>query len=214
MTHDALVPPGQIVLEVVQGGDYLCGYGSGISVPPGRSPAAGVFLSVPGHEFDISRPWPISVTGGRAVAYAVGRPPISALRLLPDPDLGPDYLIGAFGVEVSGESAIVEMTAPLSPGGALVSATCEDQNNERLFNALVPPQRIVFEVVPLNLYSCDARARAGTVAPTVPPTETLASAPTDPSSGGWPMILVVMASVVAASLLIVARTWPPGAEGI
>ena len=179
-------------------------------MPPGRSPEAGVFLSVPAHGVDIPRPWPISVTGGRAVAYAVGRPPISALRLLPDPDLGPDYLMGAFAVEVFGESAIVEMTAPLSPGGSLVSAECEDQNNERFFDALVPPQRIVFEVVPLNFYSCDVLARAGSVAPTVPPTDTLASAPTDPSSGGWPMILVVMASVVAASLLIVARTWPLG----
>jgi hypothetical protein len=78
---EALVPPRRLVLEVVAGHHYRCTYGSRIADPPGAPPTAAVILYVPAHEFDVSRPWPISVTGGRAALFAVGRPGISAVRL-------------------------------------------------------------------------------------------------------------------------------------
>ena len=200
MQIEALVPPRRFVLEVIPGHHYTCTYGTAIAVPPGSPPRTGVFLSVPSDEFDISRPWPISVSGGRAIAYKVGWPRITALRLVQDPEF-PDLILGAFLVEVLGQTATVEMTAPLPPGEMLVSAGCSRDVDGRIYSVLAAPRRMVFEVVPLNDYICDARARPGSL----PPTDTPSGAPPDATASWWPMVFAVVAGVVAARLLVGGR---------
>jgi hypothetical protein len=188
----AVEPPQRLVLQVVQGGSYACGYGSECA-GPSPPPSATVILTAPLDDFDVSPPWAIRVTGGRAVAFGCSGPRISALTLEPDTEI-PDTLFGVFAIEVLAESATVEMTAPLPKGGrALDSAECDDQNNERFLDVLVPPRRLVFDVVPLNTYICDVHGRTGAV----PRTDTLAAPPSGPSSGGLPMVIAVLSGITA-----------------
>ncbi|HEX2469299.1 MAG TPA: hypothetical protein VHK05_01820 [Candidatus Limnocylindrales bacterium] len=196
----AVEPPQRFVLQVVQGGSYECRYGSECAGPSGP-PQADVGLYASTGDFDVSPPWPIMVTGGRAVAFGCSGGPIAALTLRPDPEI-PELLFGVFAVESVAESASVEMTAPRPKGGrVLVSARCEDQTNERFFDALVRPRQLVFDVVPGTTYICDTRARSGAL----PPTDTLAGPTPRQSSGSWPTVLAGLAGVVAASLLILVR---------
>jgi hypothetical protein len=202
----AVEPPQRLVLQVVQGGSYECRYDSECAGPSGP-PSASVGLLAPTADFDASTPWAIRITGGRAVALGCSGPAISALALVPDTEI-PDALFGAFRVELFGESATVEMTAPQPKGGrALASAQCEDQipPDGLLYDVLVPPRRLVFDVVPFNTYSCDVHGRAGAVPRTVPPTDTLAGPPPGRSSGSWPAVVAGLAGVIAASLLILVR---------
>ena len=108
---------------------------------------------------------------GRAVSFGCSPRLISALTLEPDPEFL-DWLFGAFGIEPFGESATVEITAPRPKGGgALVAAGCEDQDSDgRLRDVLVPPTRLVFDVVPMGYHVCYVQGRPGTVPGTLPPT--------------------------------------------
>jgi hypothetical protein len=187
------VPPRRLVLEVLPGHHYVCIYTSDAKSDVG--------LEVSARGIDISRPWQVSVTGGRAVAFATGRR-ISAFTLRQDPDFA-DGLVGGFKVEVLAESTSVEITAPLSPGGALVSAVCERQEvpDLPLFSVLVPPRRLVLDVIPLRTYQCFVGTRAGTV----PATDTHAFRKPGPSLGGWSTALAALAGISALSVLIFIR---------
>ena len=196
----AVEQPNRLVLEVVQGGTYECHYDTECAGPSGP-PNATVGLRVAADGFDVSRPWAISVTGGRAVSFVCTPRRISTLRLASYADI-PEFLYGAFSVDPFGESATVEITAPPPRGGGgLVSAQCEDESNLRIMDVLVPPRRLVLKVKPLRSYICDIRAGQGTV----PPTNTLSQGAPVPSSGGWATVLAVLAGITAAGLLMVVR---------
>lgn len=202
-------PPRQFVFDVVPGGLYDCEYDTECA-GPSSPPYAGVAVSAPTPDFAVSEPWPISVAGGRALGSdgLCGTSPISSLRLVQDPDI-PGALLGAFSVEVFGESAAVEITAPRPKGGsALVVAECGEQNDEgRLHDVLVLPRRLVFDVVPLGFYDCFVQGRQGTV----PPTDTQAGgAPADSSTGLTGVILVVLIGVLSGSLFLATRSWRIG----
>jgi hypothetical protein len=203
VTIGGVEPPQRLVLEVVQGGSYTCSYGSECAGPSGP-PQASVGLSVSTVGFDAAGPWAISVTGGRAVSLGCSPRRISSLTLVPDPEIT-DTLFGAFNVEPVGESATVEITAPRPKGaGALVAADCEDQDSEGLLrDVLVPPRRLVFDVVPLGFHICYVQGHPGTG--TVPPTDTVAERRPGPPSGLWPMVFAVLAGVIAGSLLLGVR---------
>lgn len=202
VTIGAVEPPQRLVVDVVQGGSYTCSYGSECAGPSGPPHAAvALFASTDG--FDVSRPWAISVTGGGAVSLGCSPRRISSLTLVPDPEIL-DTLFGAFAVEPFGESATVVITAPRPKGGGAVAAQCEDQDSEgRLRDVLVPPRRLVFDVVPLGFHTCYVQGHPGTG--TVPPTDTVAERRPGPPSGEWPMVFALLAGVVASSLLLGLR---------
>jgi hypothetical protein len=160
-------PPQTFAFEVVPDGLYDCRYQTECAAP--STSDVGVAVWAWGAKFDVSRAWPISVDGGRALGSVglCGSRPISSLRFVPDPD-APDGLFGQFSVDVFRDSASIEITAPASSGGReLVSAECEDQDDEgRLEDVLVPPRQLVFEVVANDFFTCYVRGAAGTVPPT------------------------------------------------
>jgi hypothetical protein len=200
----AVEPPNRLVLEVVQEGFYTCRYGSGCAGP--SEPMASVSLYASTEDFDVSRQWTISVTGGRAVSTGCSPRTISTFSLRPDPKI-PGLLFGAFLVEPFGVSATVDITAPRPRGGgAIVAAQCEDQDSDgRLRDVLVPPNRLVFDVLVEGLHTCYVEGRAGTAPPTVPPTDTPAVAPFGPSSRMVPTVLTVLFGVLVGCLLISLR---------
>ena len=194
----AVVSPNRLVLEVVQGGSYTCRYGSECAQP---LPPTAVLLTVPRELFGASQPWALSVAGGRAFSFACTPRPIAALSLVPYPDVA-ELLVGSFLVEIFGESATVEITAPRPRGGrALVAARCEEQYHLRVLDVFVPPRRLAFDVVPDNSYICDVRGLSGTV----PPTDAAADRLPSPSSGAWPMALAVLAGIIGMGLLMVVK---------
>ena len=198
-------PPNRLVLEVVQGGSYTCRYDTVCAGPP-MPPLASVALYVSTDGFDVSRRWAVSVTDGRAVSFGCSPSRISTLTLEPDFKL-PDTLFGAFRVEPFGESATVEIAAPPPRGGAaLVAADCEDQDSEGLLRSvLVPPGRLVFDVVPNGFHVCYVQGRPGAV----PPTDTAPGGRSDAPSGTVPIVTVLLAGVFAASLLVGVRARRP-----
>lgn len=141
---------------------------------------------------DPVRDWAIDVTGGV---------PNVDVFTVPDPSVG-DYLVT---MTMSGASAIVEMTATLPAGSRLIRGTCFDFSNQVPHDVLVPPRRLVFEVVRGSSHQCSYQSDAhGVPEPTAPPTDSLADAQTG-SSEGWPLVLALMAPVMAAGLLIAVR---------
>jgi hypothetical protein len=197
----------RLILEVVPGGTYTCTYDAACAGPSGP-PVAGVFLYVSREDFNVPGPWAISVTDGRALGQVglCGTRQISSLRLVVDPEL-PEWLVAGFSVEPLGESATVEITAPRSnSGGALPGAACEDQDGEGgLQEVLVPPRQLVFDVRPMSFHVCYVEGRQGGVPGTVPPTDTPANDPQRSGSGAVPIVIVLLASFVATSLLVGAR---------
>ena len=102
------------------------------------------------------------------------------------------------------------MTAILPAGSRLLAGVCSGRGMEQ--DVLVAPDRLVLEVFPGESYVClygsnapgEPQPPLEEPAPTAPPTDTLAIAQTG-SSNEWPLVLAVMAAVIAASLLIAAR---------
>ena len=150
----------------------------------------------------MSKPWAISVTGGRALGFVgrCGTRPISSLRLGSDPEL-PDPLFGAFRVELAGDSATVEITAPRAKSGdGLAAAECEDQDSDGLLrDVLVRPRQLVFEVVPLGYRTCYVEGQLG-----APTTDTLpARQPRRPATS--PLVFALLACIAVASTLVGLR---------
>ena len=199
--------PDRLVLEVVPGGTYTCRYDTACAGPSGP-PLASVFLYVSREVFDVPGPWAISVTDGRALGQVglCGTRLISSLKLVVDPEL-PEWLVGGFSVEPFGESATVEITAPRSnSGAALPGAACEDQDSGGLTrDILVSPRQLVFDVAPMTFFVCYVEGKPGGAPGTVPPTDTLAYGPQRSGSGAVPIVIVLLVSVVAASLLVGVR---------
>ena len=91
----------------------------------------------------------------------------------------------------------------------MVAADCEDQDSDgRLRDVLVPPTRLVFDVVPMGYHVCYVQGRPGTVPgtlpPTLPPTDTLPERQPDPPSR-WTLVVALLAGVIAGSLLVSFR---------
>ena len=154
---------------------------------------AEVFLNiVPGEPV---REWAFAVTGGV---------PFEDVAVI-DPSLGV-YLLT---LTMPGESAILEMTTTLPAGAQLIRGSCFDASDEVPFDVLVPPRRLVLEVVRGTLYECSYRSDfEGAPAPTAPPTDSVPAGQRGSSSGGWPLVFALMATIMAASLLIAARARP------
>ena len=200
-------PPRRFVFDVAPGGFYDCDYDTQCA-GPSSPPYAGVAVSVSATDFDVSRRWPISVAGGRTLGSdeLCGTSPISALTLVRDPDI-PDALFGAFSVEVFEQSASVDITAPRPRGGsALVAAECGEQDEDgRLHDVLVPPRRLVFDVVPMGLYDCFVQGRRGTV----PPTDTHAASALAASSAGMTgLVFGLLVAVFSGAFLMGRRRAP------
>lgn len=135
----------------------------------------------------VGRTWHIAVAGGTA------EPNVVTLD-----DLG-----AAFLVFFSGPSATVEMTVTLPPGWELKHGVCFFHDESVRRDVLAGPRRLVFEVFPNGDASCDySVGRSGGATP--PPTDSL-GAQTGSSPDGWPMVLALMAAVIAASGLIAVR---------
>jgi hypothetical protein len=153
-------------------------------------------------EGDPAHEWAIVATGGS--------PSVDLLTL---EDVGVSGFYGAFTVAVFGQSAIVEMTAALPSGWGLIQGACLELHKQPPgeLDALLPPRRLVIEVVQGGHYDCFAISDTlggvadRTARPKIRPTDSLAGAPTGSSSGGWLMVLAGMAAVIAATLLLVIR---------
>lgn len=155
-----------------------------------------------GMEGDPAHEWAIAVAGGS--------PSVSVLTL---EDVGVSGFYSGFTVDVLGQSAIVEMTAALPSGWGLIQGACLELHKQPPgeLDALLPPRRLVIEVVQGGRYDCFAMSdHLGGVAdptarPKIRPTDALAGARSGSSSDGWPMVLAVMAAVIAATVLIFVR---------
>ena len=137
------------------------------------------------------REWTIAVTGGVPIADVVVLDPSYAVLLT---------------LTMSGESAIVEMTATLPAGARLIWGRCFDMSDEVRFDVLVPPRRLVLEVARGSAYECWYRSDfEGAPAPTAPPTDSVASGQRGSSAGSWRTVLAVMAAVITVGLLVAVR---------
>jgi hypothetical protein len=141
-----------------------------------------------------------------AIAVARGSPSVSVLTL---EDVGVSGFYGAFTVAVLGQSANVEMTAALPSGWSLIQGACLELHKQPpgKLDALVPPRRLVIEVVQGGRYNCFAISDppGGGAGQKMRPTDAVVDAPSGSSSGGWRIVLAVMAAVIAGTLLIFVR---------
>ena len=164
-------------------------------------PDAVIDLIVNG-EGDPAQEWTIAVTGGS-----------SSVQILTLEEVVPLTFYGAFTVAVSGPSAIVEMTAALPSGWGVVQGGCLELHKDPPgeLDALVPPRRLVIEVVQGGDYECFAYSDSlgalpdptSVIAdPTVPPTDSLAGPDNGSKSDDWTLVLAAMAALIAASLLM------------
>lgn len=136
------------------------------------------------------RQWSFAVTGG------VPHDDV----LVADPSF--DLLLT---LTMPGTSAIVEMTATLPAGSRLIQGSCFDIGDEMPFDVLVPPRRLVLEVVRGSAYECSYQSDVqGVRGPTAPPTDSSGGTETD-SSDGWLVVIAIMAALISASLLMAVR---------
>jgi len=201
---EILHPPRELILDVVQGGSYTCSYGTECVAPPAAG-NAGVALYVATNAVELSRPWALSITGGRPLSAGCNQHPISSLALERDQEV-PDWWFAAFDVDVMTPPARVEITAPAGARPSFGKAQCEDQVKDRFLDVLVPPRRLVFDVARFGYYVCYVEGHVASTAGTAPPTDTLRDVAHEESSGSG-MFLAALAALAAfgASLLVGMR---------
>ena len=168
------------------------------SVEPSEPPLPDAEVELDGGTFEPVANWAIAVTGGT--------PSVDFVEV---DDIGGAF----FTVNVFGQSATLEMTATLPTGSQLTLGECRVNSLGPDIDVLVAPDRLVIEVVQGTNYSCLYVSDAPVApvppkegpAPTAPPTDSLPVGQTGSSSGDWPLMLALMAAVLAASIMIAVR---------